>query len=121
MLKTSVILLGHGSMANGGNAALAEVAEIIKDKSGLDVTPAFLQFVEPSLTNAVEGAVTAGASKVVIMPYFLYLGNHVAQDIPEELDALRAKYPTVEMVMASHLGAHPKLAEIVLERIEGLV
>ncbi|MBI5695508.1 MAG: CbiX/SirB N-terminal domain-containing protein [Nitrospirae bacterium] len=120
-MKTSVILLGHGSMASGGNAALAEVAEIVRDKSGLSVTPAFLQFVEPSLTNAVVDAIDSGALKVVIMPYFLYLGNHVAQDIPEELDALRARYPSVEMVMASHLGAHPKLAEIVMERIEGLV
>jgi len=120
-LKTSVILLGHGSMASGGNVALRDIAKLVKDMGGMDVIPAFLQFKEPSLPQAIEQAVGAGAEKIVVMPYFLYMGNHVSEDIPGELDGMRAKYPAVEMVMTDHLGAHPKLAEIVLERIKGRV
>jgi len=120
-LKTSVILLGHGSQADGGNVALRDVAVLIKDMGGLEVIPAYLQFCEPSLPQAIESAVANGAKKIVVMPYFLYLGNHVAKDIPEELDMLRKKHPAVEMVMPPHPGAHPKLAEIVLERIKDSV
>jgi len=120
-VKTSVILLGHGSQADGGNVALREVADIIKEKSGIEVLPAYLQFCEPSLGQAIDKAVEDGATRIVVMPYFLYMGNHVAKDIPEELDMMRAKHKGVEMVMTGHLGAHPKLADIVLERIEGKV
>ena len=119
-MKTEVILLGHGSQADEGNTALAEVACMV---AGLDggtrVIPAFLQFRSPSLTEAVTGAISAGATRVVVVPYFLYMGNHVSRDIPEELDALRAGNPGVEIVMTGHLGAHTKLAEIVVERIKG--
>ena len=116
-MKTAVILLGHGSQADGGNAALSEVAKIVNDKGGLDVIPAFLQFCQPSLTEAVEKAIAGGAEKVIVSPYFLCMGNHVSRDIPEELDALKAKHPGIEMVMTKHLGVHTKLAEIVMERI----
>jgi sirohydrochlorin ferrochelatase len=120
-VKTAVILLGHGSQADGGNVALREVADIIEKTGGLKVIPAYLQFCEPSLPQAIEKAVADGAGKIVVMPYFLYMGNHVSKDIPEELGMMRAKYPGVEMIMTGHLGAHPKLAEIVMERIKGKV
>ena len=119
-MKTAVILLGHGSQADGGNDALSEVARIVNEKGGIEVIPAFLQFCQPSLTEAVEKAIAEGAEKVIVSPYFLYMGNHVSRDIPEELDALSAKHPGVELVLTKHLGVHQKLAEIVLERIKGI-
>lgn len=119
-MKTSVILLGHGSQAEGGNEALLEVVKLVKEKGGVDVIPAYLQFCSPTLADSFEKAVGEGAERIVVVPYFLYMGNHVARDIPDELDALRHMHPGVEVVLAEHLGAHAKLAEIVLERIEGL-
>jgi sirohydrochlorin ferrochelatase len=117
-LKQAVILLGHGSQADGGNAALREVAVLIKKQGGVKVIPAYLQFCEPSLPQAFEQAVAEGVERVVVVPYFLHMGNHVARDIPEELDRLRASHPGVLVVLTEHLGAHPKLAEIALERIK---
>ena len=119
-MKTSVILLGHGSQAEGGNEALLEVAGLVKERGGVDVIPAYLQFCKPTLAESFEKAVGEGAGKIVVVPYFLYMGNHVSRDIPEELDALKQKHPGVEVVLAEHLGAHAKLAEIVLERIRGV-
>jgi len=119
-VKHAVILLGHGSQADGGNVALMDVARLIMDIGGVKVIPAYLQFCEPSLPTAFNQAVGEGAGKVVVVPYFLYMGNHVSRDIPEELDRLKAAHPGVEVVLTGHLDAHPKLAEIVLERIKGV-
>ena len=120
-MKTAIILLGHGSRAIDGNTALSDMARIVQGLSGTEITAAYLQFCEPSLTGSIEGAVESGAGKIVVVPYFLYSGNHVTQDIPGELDALRTKHPAVEIVLTEHLGAHDKLAEIVMERINSII
>lgn len=84
----------------------------------LDVRYAYLQFCAPNLPDAVKIAVEDGAVEVVIIPYFLHMGNHVIKDIPDEIKALEDKYPDVKLRLTEHLGAHSKLAEIVLERIK---
>ena len=58
-----------------------------------------------------------GAQRILLVPYFLYMGAHVLEDLPEELELARQRYPKVEMVLGKHLGVHDKLAEIVVERI----
>jgi sirohydrochlorin ferrochelatase len=119
-VKTAVILLGHGSRAAEGNTALADVAGIINEIGGVEVIPAYLQFCSPSLSESLKKAAADGAGKIIVVPYFLYSGNHVTQDIPEELETLKREHPEVEIIMTDNLGAHRKLAEIVLERIKGI-
>lgn len=118
-MKTVTVLLGHGSMAEEGNIALKEIASMVSDMSGSEVLFSYLQFVKPTLQDAFEQAVSDGAGRIVIVPYFLYMGNHVSGDIPEVVDQLKGKYPNVEVVITEHLGAHRKLAEIVVERLMG--
>ena len=119
-MNTSVILLGHGSRAETGNTALAEIASLVREMEAGGVIPAYLQFCSPSLTDAVRQAVEDGADRIIVVPYFLYSGNHVTQDIPEELGKLREENSHVEIIMTEHLGAHVKLAEIVVERIRAI-
>ncbi|MDA8233486.1 MAG: hypothetical protein M0Z31_01505 [Clostridia bacterium] len=52
------------------------------------------------------------------MPFFLYFGIHLQEDIPEILKEEKAKYPGVEIVMASNLGADIRLVDILLDRIK---
>jgi sirohydrochlorin ferrochelatase len=118
-VTTALILLGHGSRRTEANHGLAEIAEqlrALRHEGWVEI--AFLQLARPSLGDAVFHCVQAGADRVVIQPFFLFPGGHVLQDIPAEVEALRRDHPTVEILLASHLGAHPKLAEIAAERIE---
>ncbi|HEY3346150.1 MAG TPA: CbiX/SirB N-terminal domain-containing protein [Nitrospirota bacterium] len=116
-MKKAIILLGHGSKAESGNRPLIEMAGMVEAISGERVIPAFLQLANPSLAEVIEDAAQKGATKIVVVPFFLYSGNHVSKDIPDELELLREKYQGIEIVMARHLDNHPKLADIVLERI----
>lgn len=113
-----MILLGHGSRAA---CHMPEVAEMVSEMGSVRVRYACLQFCAHDLPSAVGEAVEDGAGKVIIIPYFLHLGNHMINDIPAEVDALRRKYPGVKIDLAEHLGVHPKLAEIVLEMIKEAV
>ena len=53
----------------------------------------------------------------LLVPYFLYLGAHVLEDLPRELDEARLRHPGVEMAMGRHLGVHKRLAKLVIDRI----
>jgi sirohydrochlorin ferrochelatase len=115
---TAVVLLGHGSRLPEANEALGEVARDLRSLLGGGwVEVAFLQLARPSLPDAVADCVTAGAGRIVIQPFFLFPGAHVLEDIPRAVEGLRRDHRHVEVVLAPHLGSHPKLAEIVCERL----
>ncbi len=118
-MKTGVIALAHGSRANGGNDGLFKIVEMLENMGKWDIVRAgFLQFAQPTFTQSVKNIVEEGAQRVVILPLLLFAGNHVRKDIPMEIEAERQKYPHVEFLYASNLGADERIAYIAADRIE---
>lgn len=113
----SIVLLGHGSRMPEANDPLPEMAGWCAERmEGVRVRGAFLQLAEPRAEEVVEELVKEGAGSVCIIPFFLYPGVHVQEDIPELAQKLRGLYPQVEFTVADHLGVHPLMADIVAER-----
>ena len=71
----------------------------------------------PDIGEGIEKLVSSGIERIIVMPLFLVTGNHITQDIPEELRQQKERFPEVEFVMAQHLAGHTALVDIVLERI----
>lgn len=116
--KLAVLLLGHGSQAEGANEAMHRVeAELRERHPGWIVESAFLEINRPTIPEGIELCAGWGAEKIVLLPYFLHLGNHVAKDLPRFMLEGRIRHPEAEILLAPHLGYHPKLAEIVQERL----
>jgi sirohydrochlorin ferrochelatase len=116
---TAIVLLGHGSRLSDANRALEDVARDLRELLGGGwVEVAYLQLARPTLPDAVAGCVQAGADRIMIQPFFLFPGAHVLEDIPQTVETLRREHPRVEILLAPHLGAHRKLAEIALERLQ---
>jgi precorrin-8X/cobalt-precorrin-8 methylmutase len=114
----AVVLLGHGSRLESANRALEEVAQRVAALLGVArVETAFLQLARPGLEEAVERCVRAGARRVAVVPFFLFPGVHVLDDIPHAVAALTARHPGVEMTVTPALGGHPKLAEAAADRV----
>ena len=117
--STAIIILGHGSPVSKANNTLHEVAKSVKEKGSYDIVqPAFLQFEHPDFSEAVDLLVKQGAKKIIVHPYFLYMGRHVTKDLPFEIGTAEKKYPNLEFVLAPHLGYHEKLVDVAVERIE---
>ena len=113
----AVVLLGHGSRLEDGNRGLHDVAARVAEQLGdTPVRAAFLQLCEPGLEEAVERCIAAGARRVAVVPFFLFPGAHVQEDIPRILERLEARHPGVELRLGGVLGDHPKLAEVAAER-----
>lgn len=95
---------------------------MVKVVGGYDIViPAYLQFAQPDFQNGVKECVEKGAERIVLMPYFLYMGAHVSKDLPAEMEEAKGKYPNVEMIMTEPLGEDPKLAEVAVKRIASAV
>lgn len=116
--KKAVLLIGHGSRASGANESIYRIAEIVKQETGYPIVElGFMGLNPPSIGDGFESCVAQGASKILVVPYFLHLGVHMQEDLPKMIDELKAKHPTVDLRLGNHIGFHPKLAEILIERI----
>ena len=118
-MKTGVIALAHGSRVNGGNDGLFKIVEMLQNMGKWDIVRAgFLQFAQPTFTQSIKNIVEEGTQRIVILPLLLFAGNHVQKDIPKEIEAERQKYPHVEFLYASNLGADERIAYIAADRID---
>lgn len=118
-MKTAILLLGHGSRAVGANDTLSAIAALVKGETGAAlVEVAFLPPHFPGIQEGVERCVAQGAARILLYPYFLYAGAHVLKDLPERIEQARRRHPGLELILGEPLGVHPKLAEIVRERID---
>jgi cobalt/nickel transport system ATP-binding protein len=113
---TAVVVVGRGSSDPDANADLYKVARLLWDSRGLAmVEPAFVSLAQPSVPAALERCRLLGATRIVVVPYFLFTGVLVDR-ITEQTDAWAASHPAVDARPGPHLGADPRIAGLVLER-----
>ena len=122
MKKTAILLMAHGSRIPEANDAVIEIAAMVKKMTGYEIVEvSYREMHLPNIQQGIDACVSQGAERGLLMPYFLFVGAHVREDLPEEMANARERYPNVEFAMGSHLGVHRKLAEVVVDRIaEGL-
>jgi sirohydrochlorin ferrochelatase len=115
----AILLLGHGSKAEGANQSIYLTAELIREQGGYDIVEcAFLSLNPPYIHQGIERCIAQGAKKIILVPYFLLSGEHVRRDLPDKVRQEKIKYPEIDIALAPPIGFHPKLAEIILERIK---
>lgn len=118
-MKTAILLMAHGSRIAEANDAVNEIARMVKNFAGYEIVEAaFRENHSPTIQEGIDACVAQGAQRVLLVPYFLYLGAHVQEDLPKEMAEARKRHPNVEMAMGRHLGVHKRLAKLVIDRIE---
>ncbi len=110
----ALILLAHGSRNSTAYREVKGLADAVgRELPETTVLHAFLDMREPSLPEALEQVVHAGATRVDVLPLFLNSGNHVTRDIPDMIQEARRKRPSVEVNLLRHVGAHPTYRSLV--------
>jgi sirohydrochlorin ferrochelatase len=117
-MKTAILMMAHGSRIAEANDAAREVAAMVKEMTGYEIVEvSFRELHEPNIQQGIDACVARGAERILLMPYFLFMGAHVQHDLPEEIEEGQKRHPGLIMEMGGHLGAHRKLAEIESERV----
>lgn len=116
MPKIGLIVFGHGSTVETANQAVREVALAMSQTGNHDlVETAFLEAGKPDLAEASRSLVDRGATRLIVLPYFLTLGIHLKRDLPKLVDEVRESL-NVEIEVTPPLDGHPALPQILLER-----
>ncbi|MBB6216793.1 sirohydrochlorin ferrochelatase [Anaerosolibacter carboniphilus] len=116
-MKRALFILGHGSQAEEAAEIFSNIVEMVMNITSFEtIGMGSLQLSKPSFEEGIEDLIMQDVEEIIIVPLFIFKGNHVQYDIPEALESLKKKYPTVNFIMAKHIGADHKIAAIIEER-----
>lgn len=117
-----VVLLGHGSRGGIGdaNASIKLITGLLKTRLGHDlVEPAMLapDSGAQTMEQAVMRLAKRNAAKIIIAPMLLSDGAHLREGIPAEIARIQAKMPELTIILAKHIGADFRIADIMFDRV----
>jgi sirohydrochlorin ferrochelatase len=114
-------MIAHGSREQSANDDLALlVARLAASGDYPIVEGCFLELAAPDLRAGGDRCVALGASRVLMVPYFLSAGVHLKRDLTAARDELARRHPGVEFHLGAPLGPHLLLDQLVIARIRAL-
>ena len=118
MKKQALLLIDHGSTRDDANDLLPKVTRMVRDMSDFEIVCyAHMELAEPTIQQGFDTCVAAGATEVIVHPYFLSPGRHSVSDIPRMVAEAAAKYAGVSYRLTEPLGLDPKMGELILKRV----
>ncbi|MGH7909614.1 MAG: CbiX/SirB N-terminal domain-containing protein [Thermodesulfobacteriota bacterium] len=118
--KRALIIVDHGSTFKEANDMLIEVAKMIRQSSKYEidiVKYAHMELANPTISEAFDACVAEGAEEIIVHPYFLSPGRHSKEDIPNMVKEAARKHPHITYTITEPLGIHPKIIDVVLDRV----
>lgn len=109
----ALVLFSHGSLLCGAGEALEAHAARLRPEFGR-VEIGYLNYSEPTLTQAVERLAADGIEEICILPYFLAPGYFVKKALPDALAPLRERFPRITFSVAPAIGFDERLADALL-------
>ena len=120
MSDIRIILAAHGSRSDEANTSIAALARGLGERLGLPVSAAYLEMAEPTIPAAIRSSAQAGASRIVIVPFFLAPGMHVRRDLVAILEGARRDYG-IPIELADFFGAHPGVPQLLVDIAQAAV
>jgi len=113
-----VLIVGHGSRRIETERILESVVEMTRKELPETIMEiAYMEFGKQNIPAGLDVLAGQGAVEIAVVPYFLFDGIHIKEDIPEALEEYQATHPNIKISMGSPLGADKRLAAILADRI----
>lgn len=119
-VQRGLVFVAHGSRNPMSNQHIADLANAVKASTKEKYTYfnyAFLEFAEPSISDAIHQQIQAGANDITIFPYFLSNGNHVSRDIPALIDTVQNTFPSITFTILPVFGNYVRMPSLISELI----
>jgi len=104
--KKAFVMVAHGSRRHESNKEMQHFSHLLAERVGGFAfhTCGFLECAEPSIPQALAAAARSGCSQIIVFPYFLTIGRHVAEDIPQIIKEFCAHNPQLQVLQMPYLG-----------------
>lgn len=115
-----ILIIAHGTQ----KAETDDLEFIVKELANLlnkkvyDVQYAYLKYGNPSVDEVISSLKEENIKKIIIHPFFLSSGIHVAFDIPKIIERIQKEYPNIEVFCTKPLGKSKELVYIIKNLIE---
>ncbi len=117
-MKEALLVMVHGSPRAVANDDVFAVVDDVRQRRVYPIVEVgFMDCNEPTIPEAIQTCLAQGAEKVIGVPYFLHLGNHVANDLPALLEQAQSQHPEVEFWMGDFLGQDALVADVISDRV----
>lgn len=114
-----ILILAHGSRRRETEDTLSALARKVREMTGVEaLETAFLQFSDTTLWAGLDKLCARGCTEIVLIPYFLFDGVHIREDIPAEIEQYVKAHEAVSVRMGRTLGADDRLAQIVADQVK---
>ena len=113
---SALVMVGRGSHDASATAEMhAFVAPAAPRSTPASVRTAFVAMAEPPLAEVLDEVSSLGVQRVVVVPHLLF-GGVLVERIAAAVAQHAAQQPSIEWLVASHLGDSDLLARAVLAR-----
>jgi sirohydrochlorin cobaltochelatase len=111
-----VLLVGRGSTDPDANSDVAKVARLLAETTEVrGVEYGFVSLAPPDVVTSLERCLVLGASRVIVLPFFLFTGV-LPRRVASQARDWAVRYPGVRVGVANILGDTDTLADLVIER-----
>jgi sirohydrochlorin cobaltochelatase len=113
---SAIILFAHGARDPEWAQPFRKIKRALEARRpGVTVELAFLELMEPGLSDAVAKLALTGHRSITVAPLFMAQGGHLKNDLPKILDALRVEHQGVKIELLPAIGD----VDAILEAIAG--
>jgi precorrin-8X/cobalt-precorrin-8 methylmutase len=113
--RTAVLFAGHGSRALDAAEAMVAAVDRVQQQGKFPVVEiGYLEMTQPDIPAALQKCVEQGATRILVVPYFLHQGMHIRRDIPLLLREEAVRYPGVSVSMGRPIGLNADLANVMI-------
>ncbi|MDP9107869.1 MAG: sirohydrochlorin chelatase, partial [Pseudomonadota bacterium] len=114
----AVVIAGHGSRDTDGVREFEALVDLVQQRAPQRaVRHGYLEFASPTIEEALQASIAAGARRIVMVPSVLLAARHAKNDMPSEIQAMAQRHPEVEFHFGAPLSLAPLLLELAQERI----
>lgn len=118
----AIVLFAHGARDPDWARPFEGIkARIERELPGVPVVLAFLEFMPPTLDQAVDALVADGAGVIDVVPVFMARAGHVKRDLPLVMEALRGVHPRVSIRLAPAVGEADPVMDAIASWVVSLV
>ena len=106
-MPDALILFAHGARDPEWSQPFERLREAVATRiPKTKVIIAYLEFMHPTLPEAISGLTAEGATTIDIVPAFMAQGGHLKRDLPLLVEAARARHPGTTLTLVYTTKTH---------------